>query len=141
MHRRNMRCEPHQMSIRQNPVRVAQGAGSVDSPPVIDRGYLARFTLGNAALEREVLHLFAGQAPGYLAALAAAGGTEAWREAAHTLKGSAAAVGAVHVARLAEVAERLAPEKTEVPAGAEREQALAALREAVAIACRTIAAI
>ena len=129
------------MSIRQNPIRVAQGAGSMDSPPVIDRSYLARFTLGNAALEREVLHLFAGQVPGYLAALDAAGSIEAWREAAHTLKGSAAAVGAVHVARLAEVAERLALQRTEVPAGAEREQALAALRGAVAIACRTIAAI
>lgn len=128
------------MSIRENPAHMAQSAEGLAARPVIDRGYLARFTLGNAQLEREVLQLFAGQAPGYVAALADAGGVKAWREAAHTLKGSAAAVGAVQVAHLAEAAERLALGLAEVPAGPERGQILAALREAVVIACRAIAA-
>ena len=35
---------------------------AVSAEPV-NRSYLARFTLGNAALEREVLELFAAQAP------------------------------------------------------------------------------
>lgn len=129
------------MSIHQNPTLPTEGADCMDARPVIDRAYLARFTLGNAALEREVLQLFAGQVPGYVAALADARSVQAWREAAHTLKGSAAAVGAVHVSRLAEAAERLALDTAEVPAGEEREQALAALQAAVAIACGTIAAI
>lgn len=118
-----------------------QSAESLAARHVLDRAYLARFTLGNVQLEREVLQLFAGQAPGYLAALAAADGDKAWREAAHTLKGSAAAVGAVHVARLAEVAEQLAASGAGIPAGAEREQALGPLREAIAVACSTIAAL
>src|SRR5882724_6732677 len=68
-------------------------------PAAINRAYLARFTLGNGDLEREVLELFAGQAPIYLERLAAARTVRAWRDAAHTLKGSAAAVGALRVAQ------------------------------------------
>src|SRR6185436_3133580 len=73
----------------------------------IDRAYLARFTLGNSALEREVLQLFADQVPLYLKALRDASVRKAWREAAHTIKGSASAVGAWRVARFAEMAERV----------------------------------
>jgi HPt (histidine-containing phosphotransfer) domain-containing protein len=76
-----------------------------DAP--IDRAYLARFTLGNAALEREVLGLFAEHAPTYLLQLMAAETERAWYEAAHTLKGSARAVGAKQVALEAERAEAL----------------------------------
>lgn len=129
------------MSVHQNPILPTESAEGADIRPVIDRAYLARFTLGNADLEREVLQLFAGQVPGYLTALSNARTVAAWREAAHTLKGSAAAVGAVHVSRLAEAAEALARDKADVPAGEAREQALAALHQAVAMACRTIAAI
>ena len=59
--------------------------------------------------------------------------------AAHTLKGSAAAVGAWRLARFAEMAERL---DIEADAGARegsREQAVAAVAEAVDEACRYIA--
>jgi HPt (histidine-containing phosphotransfer) domain-containing protein len=73
----------------------------------IDRGYLARFTMGNAELEREVLDLFAEHAPTYLLHLMSADTERAWYEAAHTLKGSARAVGAWQVADEAQRAEAL----------------------------------
>jgi len=75
--------------------------------PPVDRAYLARFTLGNAALEREVLDLFAEHAPTYLLQLMAADTDRAWYQAAHTLKGSARAVGAKQVALAAERAEAM----------------------------------
>ena len=81
------------------------GAGTGVKP--IDTTYLRRFTLGNSDLEREVLGLFAEHAPGYLDQLRRAGSAKAWHDAAHTLKGSARAVGAWRVARSAEAAERL----------------------------------
>lgn len=73
----------------------------------IDHAYLARFTLGNTSLEHEVLQLFADHAPTYLLRLMAATTDRAWYEAAHTLKGSARAVGAREVGALAEEAERI----------------------------------
>lgn len=94
--------------------------------PAIDRAYLARYTLGNLALEIEVLNLFAGQAPITLAELANAASEKAWRDAAHTLKGSARAVGAWKVAEGAEWAEALAPGQTE-----KRRRALASLAQAL----------
>ena len=73
----------------------------------IDFTYLRRFTLGNKELEREVLFLFAESAPVYLKALDEAVTVKEWHDAAHTLKGSARAIGAWRVARTAEVAEKL----------------------------------
>lgn len=81
------------------------GGHGGDAP--IDHAYLARFTLGNTSLEHEVLELFADHAPTYLLRLMAATTDRAWYEAAHTLKGSARAVGARRVGALAEEAERL----------------------------------
>ena len=105
----------------------------------IDRVYIARFTMGSAALEREVLELFAHHVPGYLEQLQAAATRKAWRDAAHTIKGSAAAVGALRLARLAEMAERLDPEAADVQPEACREEAIAALTTAADEACRYIA--
>lgn len=110
-------------------------------PSAINRAYLARFTFGNAELEREVLELFAGQAPLYLDRLAAADTPVAWRDAAHTLKGSAAAVGALRVAQLAELAERLDITLPEAMAEGCRERAVAAVATAVEEACQAIAQI
>lgn len=73
----------------------------------IDRKHLARYTLGDAALEVEVLGLFLGQLPTTIAALKAAGTDRDWIVAAHTLKGSCRCVGAWRLARLGEQAERL----------------------------------
>ena len=100
----------------------------------IDHVHLARYTFGNAALEREVLGLFAEQAPTTLAWLKSASTPKAWRDAAHTLKGSARAVGACDVAAAAEAAEGLAC-ATDPDAKA---MAVDRLERALAIACRYI---
>lgn len=89
---------------RTAPGQIAFGdAGS----PAVDLEYLSRYTLGNRSLEIEVLQLFTGQAPTYLEALRSARTEKAWRDAAHTIKGSARAVGALSVGRAAEYAESL----------------------------------
>ena len=102
----------------------------------IDLSYLARFTLGNASLEREVLELFAAQAPLYLARLRTAATPADWQLAAHTIKGAAAAVGARHLQRFAELAERV--DAAAADRKAERASALEAIGEATEAACRQI---
>lgn len=73
----------------------------------IDWAHLTRFTLNDTSLEQEVLGLFAMDAPRYLAKMQSAASTKDWVEAAHTLKGSARAVGAWTVAECAQAAEAL----------------------------------
>lgn len=102
----------------------------------IDRAHLARYTLGDSVLEVEILGLFAGQAPATLAALAGAADPKAWRDAAHTLKGSARAVGATRVAAAAAAAEHLARAEPR-----QRQAALDAVAAAVDEACGWIAAL
>ena len=74
----------------------------------VDLQHLSRYTLGDRALEAEVLALFAMQLPATIDALRGAGGETEWRTAAHTLKGSARTVGAWRLAQLAAEAEHLA---------------------------------
>ena len=84
----------------------ADEASPVTQRPV-DLVHLARYTLGNRALEREVLELFRTQSRLYLSRLKGAGSEKAWFEAAHTIKGSARGIGAWRVAKSAETAEAL----------------------------------
>ncbi|HZT48492.1 MAG TPA: Hpt domain-containing protein [Hyphomicrobiaceae bacterium] len=107
----------------------------------IDRAYLERFTLRNAELEREVLELFADQAPLYLERLRAADAARAWRDAAHTIKGAAAAIGAWRVARFAEMAELVDVEADLARREGHREEAIAAVAAAIDEACRFVARI
>lgn len=72
---------------------------------VLDRKHLARYTLGDAALEAEILDLFVKQAPLTIARLKGAQDARQWKEAAHTLKGSARAIGAWRLAQVAEGCE------------------------------------
>jgi HPt (histidine-containing phosphotransfer) domain-containing protein len=94
------------------------------SPPLvpddgpIDVAHLKRMTLGDAGLEREVLAMFAGQAVRLIEGLAALPADAA--AIAHTLNGSARAIGAFKVAEAAEAFE-----------ASPSSQALAALRDAV----------
>jgi HPt (histidine-containing phosphotransfer) domain-containing protein len=81
--------------------RAAQPA-SGERP--IDLVHLARMTLGERSLEREVLQLFDRQATLLLARMQAAPAA-AVAALAHTLKGSARAIGAGSVARAAETLE------------------------------------
>jgi HPt (histidine-containing phosphotransfer) domain-containing protein len=104
----------------------------------IDRAYLARFTLGNAALEREVLELFAAQAPIYLQHLREAHNRKAWKEATHTIKGSASAIGAWRLARFAEMAEKIDVEAEVALSEGHREEAVAAVTAASQEVCRYI---
>jgi HPt (histidine-containing phosphotransfer) domain-containing protein len=102
------------------------------SPPLapddgpIDFAHLRRMTLDDDRLEREVLALFSAQAAnltGMLANVPADAGA-----LAHTLKGSARAIGAFGVA---DAATRL---ETLIRNGGDQTEALAELHDAVALA-------
>ena len=73
----------------------------------IDLVHLARYTLGNKALEREILDLFVNQSLLILQRLEAASTDKEWRDQAHALLGSAKAVGASRVADRALAAQKL----------------------------------
>lgn len=92
----------------------------------IDREHLARYTLGSRELEREILGLFVAQLPLSIEQLRFAVTDREWQVAAHTIKGSARAVGAGCVARLALEAEQLPA----IEDDAERARVLALLEEA-----------
>lgn len=92
-------------------------------PDSINIAHLRRMTLGDASLERDVLDRFVTQASRLLAALAALPADAAGL--AHTLKGSALAIGAVHVAACAGAAEEA------LGKGEDPSEAIAALRGAV----------
>jgi HPt (histidine-containing phosphotransfer) domain-containing protein len=101
------------------------------SPPLvpdddgpIDLAHLQRMTLGDSSLEREVLAMFAAQAAGLMDNLVKLPPDVA--ELAHTLKGSARAIGAFRVADAAEWLE------TAVRDHSDAAKALMALNDAVA---------
>ena len=73
----------------------------------VDLVHLARYTLGNRSLEREVLVLFHAQCEINLRRLKEAMDDKAWVDAAHTIKGSARGIGAWPIAKSAETAEAL----------------------------------
>ena len=99
------------------------------SPPLvpddgpIDIDHLRRMTLGDAALEREVLTMFSAQASRLAGALAAMPADAP--ALAHTLKGSARAIGAFAVA---DAAARL---ETLIRCGSHTAEALSELDDAV----------
>jgi HPt (histidine-containing phosphotransfer) domain-containing protein len=64
---------------------------------VFDRPHLVRYTMDNPALEREIIGLFLQQLPSIRDMLQKAASPADWKIAAHTLKGSAAAVGATAI--------------------------------------------
>jgi HPt (histidine-containing phosphotransfer) domain-containing protein len=109
------------------------------SPPLapddgpIDSAHLDRMTLGDASLEREVLAMFSGQAVGLIARLATLPSDV--MALAHTMKGSARAIGAFRVADAAEALEAA------IRDGDDPAQALAGLKDAVAEARTAIDAI
>jgi HPt (histidine-containing phosphotransfer) domain-containing protein len=76
-----------------------------DLTGAVDFGHLESFAAGDQGLVDEVLGLFRQQAAVWLPLLDPAAPQEAWRDAAHSLKGSALGVGAFAVARACEAAE------------------------------------
>jgi len=75
--------------------------------PVVDLVHLEQMTLGDRRLERQVLELFARQAE-LLVSRMARSEPAALASLAHTLCGSARAIGACRVAAAAEALERTA---------------------------------
>lgn len=73
---------------------------------MLDLDHLSSQTLGNRELEREVLGLFVGMAGEQVERLKANPDPKARREVAHAIIGSARAIGAFTVARLAGEVER-----------------------------------
>jgi HPt (histidine-containing phosphotransfer) domain-containing protein len=99
----------------------------------LDTDHLQRMTLGDAELEREVLAMFSAQASGLIGSLADLP-PEA-QALAHTLKGSARAIGAFRVADAAEHLEDTLRD------GVDPNRALTELGAAVIQACSAIDAI
>jgi HPt (histidine-containing phosphotransfer) domain-containing protein len=80
---------------------VPSAPASDRKPAALDEDHLARMTLGDRRLEREVLEIFLRQAAIMLDRIAGAEPVLA-AAAAHTLKGSARGIGAWRVAGAAE---------------------------------------
>jgi HPt (histidine-containing phosphotransfer) domain-containing protein len=96
----------------------------------IDLVHLARMTLGDRGLEREVLALFDRQATVLVSRMRAAS-PGAVTSVAHTLKGSARGVGAWRVAAAAEAVEVAATGEGDVSAAITRLAAVAEEARAV----------
>jgi len=91
-------------------LEIVRSIDAKDAPPLapndrpIDLVHLARTTLGDRSLEREVLQLFDRQSTLLIARMRSAA-PAGIATLAHTLKGSARGIGAWRVARAAEVLE------------------------------------
>jgi Hpt domain len=127
------------------PTLVVDGANkpveTIVAPPLapdaqpIDRTHLFRMTLGDHVLECEVLQLFDQQA-GMLIARMGEANPAGVAALAHTLHGSARAIGAWAIARAAEALETAAKSKS-----VEMQSAKQALARSVDDARRTIASL
>lgn len=94
---------------------------------IFDQAHFDHMTGGDRALQREVLDLFRAQIAGWSAAMTAGLG---WRDAVHTLKGSARGIGLSALAAACEAAEQ-APE-------ADAAATLSGVRAALAEALRAL---
>jgi HPt (histidine-containing phosphotransfer) domain-containing protein len=87
------------------PGQSSEGRKASSRP--VDLVHLSRYTLGERELEREVLELFCSQSLLYIERLRLAKSDKDWKDAAHSLKGSAQAIGAWRAGDAAERAEAL----------------------------------
>jgi HPt (histidine-containing phosphotransfer) domain-containing protein len=124
---------------RESHMRQAKVKNESLDEDLIDRAYLARFTLGNMTLEREILELFSGQMPRLVEQLRSAKTHAEWSLAAHTIRGSALAVGARDLANLAQIAECLDWSVKPEELKRAREEAANAVALASERVCRHIA--
>jgi HPt (histidine-containing phosphotransfer) domain-containing protein len=113
------------------PEAAPSGKRKAPSRPV-DLVHLSRYTLGERALEHEVLELFCTQSVVYLDRLREAPSDKAWNDAAHSLKGSAQAIGAWRAAEAAEHAEALSGDAFAKSRGARFMEMESSVREAKA---------
>jgi HPt (histidine-containing phosphotransfer) domain-containing protein len=121
-------CNKTELSASERPA-----APDCDAP-VIDLAHLARQTLGDQALEAELLALFENQAARITAQLTApgAGDAKSRGDLAHTLRGSALAIGAGEVARAAQVYETACAAGSPGAALGDLVEAVARARAAIA---------
>ena len=82
----------------------------MDRQQLIDLDHLDRYVAGDSVLRDEVLGIFEEQAASWLSTLDPQGDDQAWRDAAHSLKGASRGVGAWEVGHLCERAEKLVGE-------------------------------
>ncbi|MEM8986815.1 MAG: Hpt domain-containing protein [Pseudomonadota bacterium] len=87
-----------------------------DAATAIDMTHLSRYTGGDKALENEILSIFEHQTELWMRLLDPNAPDDAWKDAAHSLKGSAKGVGAWAVADLCEKAEALVGDELKVRA-------------------------
>jgi HPt (histidine-containing phosphotransfer) domain-containing protein len=117
---------------------------TLDDSQVLDLDHLHRQTAGDRGLERELLTLFEAQSARLWPLIRDGGSSSDRADAAHTLKGSARAIGSWDLASLAdglEAALRTGEGETSVPHLIEKfEHALAAARQALAARNRASAA-
>ena len=85
--------------------RLVDSSACSTAEEAIDVAHLARMTMGERSLEREVLALFGRQADMLLPRIRQ-GAPAVAAASVHTLKGSAAGIGAFKVARAAEAVEQ-----------------------------------
>jgi HPt (histidine-containing phosphotransfer) domain-containing protein len=121
------------MSLHLEQVEWMQSPPLVPGDGPIDFEHLQRMTLGDAAIEQEVLTMFSAQSARLVQALSTMPSDA--DALAHTLKGSARAIGAFDVA---EAAARL---EAVIARGSDPSVALAELGEAVAQALEAIEAV
>lgn len=114
------------ITTTESETRPARRSAEQPSVEAVDLKHLRRYTMGDLALEKEVLQLFLLQLPVTIKSLSSAATDRDWLMAAHTLKGSCRAVGAWRVAGLAEQAERQIAAQTP----ALRADAVAGIEEA-----------
>ena len=76
-----------------------------DLTGAVDFAHLQHYAGGDQALVEEVLSLFREQIVLWVRLLDPAAGEDVWRDAAHSIKGSALGVGAFDLARACETAE------------------------------------
>lgn len=104
-------------------------------PSSVDFSHLESYVAGDHAVVREVLGLFSDQARTVLPTLDPAAPGDDWRNAAHSLKGSALGIGAFKLAEACGVAEGARDEPVEV-----KRKARALVADALAEALTDIAA-
>ena len=90
----------------QDTVTSCQEGKHVQLADVVDLGHLARYTMGDPGLEKELLGMFQSQLDELIRAIERADDVAAWKLAVHTLKGAAMGVGAFPLARAAAAQEK-----------------------------------
>jgi HPt (histidine-containing phosphotransfer) domain-containing protein len=87
--------------------RARGGAPARPDPQVLDLAHLGRYSMGDRALEADLLSLFRAQVSLQANAIAASADASSWRLSTHTLKGVARTLGAWRIAKTAEQLEAL----------------------------------